>query len=171
MKKGILRLYFFLLPIPLFASPPQGWTDDILQAMDEAEQTGKDILISFTGSDWCKWCKALEEEVFSSPVFRDYAGENLVLVYLDFPRGFELSEKQQQHNSILAILFGVKELPSVWLLSQDLSPLLQTGYRPGGGAEYIRHLEEDRSEFDPAMGEGYAAYLQNSIKSYIAGEE
>ena len=33
------------------------WETDISVAMEKAKKEGKDILINFTGSDWCGWCK------------------------------------------------------------------------------------------------------------------
>src|SRR6478609_8211905 len=44
------------------------------------------VLLNFTGSDWCGYCKHMQAEIFSKPQFQDYAAKNLVLVELDFPR-------------------------------------------------------------------------------------
>ena len=49
--------------------PPAGWTDDFNAATNQAVKEGKDIVIDFTGSDWCIWCKKLRTEVFDQPAF------------------------------------------------------------------------------------------------------
>ena len=132
--------------LPLFADyPPQGWTDSITEAIVQAEREDKMILLDFTGSDWCGWCQKLESEVWDTSEFDSWADDNLVKVFLDFPRNINLSNEQIQHNQLLQQVFGVRGYPTIFLLDSDLTPLLKTGYREGGPAEYIRHLEEDRN--------------------------
>jgi len=70
---------------PAFAGG-EGWTNDYSAAKKTAAQERKDILLDFTGSDWCGWCVKLNNEVFSKDTFKSYADKNLVLVDLDFPR-------------------------------------------------------------------------------------
>ena len=72
-----------------------GWLDDIENAKEQAKQGGKRILLDFTGSDWCGWCKKLDAEVFSQQEFKDYAAKKLVLVEVDFPKGFKLPDATQ----------------------------------------------------------------------------
>lgn len=126
--------------------PPEGWVTDIREAYSLAQDGDKDILVNFTGSDWCAWCKKLVDEVFSTPEFQAYADENLVMLYLDFPQGISLPAEQVQHNQFLAQLLGVQGYPTLWLLASDFSPLLKTGYQQGGGEAYARHLEQDRPD-------------------------
>ena len=44
-----------------------GWETDFAAARKQAREQKKDLLIDFTGSDWCGWCKRLKEEVFQYP--------------------------------------------------------------------------------------------------------
>ena len=46
-----------------------GWMTDFDEAKKEAEAGKKDLLMDFTGSDWCGWCIRLKEEVFSKEAF------------------------------------------------------------------------------------------------------
>ena len=73
--------------------PPEGWTTDITEAVARAGREDRRILINFTGSDWCTWCRKLEGEVFAEQAFIDYADEELVLVFLDFPNSISQSEE------------------------------------------------------------------------------
>ena len=48
---------------PAFAAEVK-WYADFDEAQKVAVAEGKDLLVDFTGSDWCGWCIKLEEEVF-----------------------------------------------------------------------------------------------------------
>ncbi|MBN2651926.1 MAG: thioredoxin family protein [Spirochaetales bacterium] len=125
---------------------PDGWIDDFQVAVEKAQSENKNILINFTGSDWCKWCKNLWSEVFSKEKFKEYAEENLVLLYLDFPRYNKISSKLEKQNDFLFNTFPVRGYPTVFLLEPNLNLLLITGYKSGGPSNYVKHLEEDRIE-------------------------
>ena len=55
-------------------------------SMDKASAEHKVVLLDFTGSDWCGWCKRLKAEVFDQPEFAEFAQANLIMVEVDFPR-------------------------------------------------------------------------------------
>jgi thioredoxin-related protein len=80
------------------------WKTDFSKAKDEAKQSHKMILLSFSGSDWCGPCIRLHKEIFGSEEFQKYASENLVLVNADFPRlkKNQLPKEQVKQNEALA---------------------------------------------------------------------
>jgi thioredoxin-related protein len=80
------------------------WKTDFNQAKNEAQQSHKYILLSFSGSDWCGPCIRLHKEIFGSEEFQKYAAENLVLVNADFPRlkKNQLPKEQVKQNEALA---------------------------------------------------------------------
>ena len=49
------------------------WKENLDEALKTAQLENKTVLVNFTGSDWCVWCKRLNEEVFSKPEFAEYA--------------------------------------------------------------------------------------------------
>ena len=67
-------------------SVPKGWIEDFEAAKKEAAAGGKYILLAFSGSDWCGWCKKLEKEVFSQSEFVRDAQKAFVLTMIDTPR-------------------------------------------------------------------------------------
>ena len=69
----------------LFALPAL-WTGNFSEAQKEAKATHKQILINFSGSDWCGPCIRLRKEILESETFEQYAAANLLLVRADFPR-------------------------------------------------------------------------------------
>ena len=129
------------------------WTDDFEEAKAQAKAENKFLLLDFTGSDWCGWCKRLDAEVFEKSDFKNYAKDNLVLVKLDFPRGFSLKKKTAEQNDKLAKEFGIAGYPSIILLDPDGKKLTKTGYKDGGATAYVQHLEgllaDERKKIGP----------------------
>ncbi|MBP9006489.1 MAG: thioredoxin family protein, partial [Candidatus Syntrophosphaera sp.] len=48
---------------------PGTWLTDYNLALRLSKESGKPVLINFTGSDWCPWCFRLRDEVFSQDAF------------------------------------------------------------------------------------------------------
>jgi protein disulfide-isomerase len=111
MKTFLSILMLAALSSIASAAPKEGWIDDLEKAKAQAKAENKKILLDFTGSDWCGWCKKLDAEVFSQPAFKDYAAKHLVLVEVDFPRSFQLPEATKKQNDELAKKFKIQRLP------------------------------------------------------------
>lgn len=169
MKRIFIAIAIAALSVvPLFANyPPAGWTDSITDAIQQAEAENKMILLDFTGSDWCQWCEKLKNEVWNTRTFKNWSEENVVKVFLDFPRGIDQEEDTKLQNQLLQQMLGVQGYPTVWLLDSDLTPLLRTGYREGGADEYIRHLTEDQIAIDPENSESFRQGFRSGIEEYL----
>jgi thioredoxin-related protein len=126
---------------PAFAADELWIEDNMPAAMEKAKAEGKDILIDFTGSDWCGWCIKLDQEVFSQKAFAEYAAENLVLVKLDFPRQKPISDELKMQNEKLAERFGIRGFPTILLMSPEGELIARTGYQRGGADRYVEHLK------------------------------
>lgn len=120
----------------------EGWLDDLEKAKAQAKAENKRILLDFTGSDWCGWCKKLDAEVFSQQEFKDYAAKHLVLVEVDFPHGFKLPEATKKQNDALAKKFQVNGYPTVIVTSPSGNKKGQLGYMEGGPKAFIKALEK-----------------------------
>lgn len=118
------------------------WYINLEEAVEVAQKENKNILVNFTGSDWCGWCIKLSDEVFTQEKFGKYANENLVLVKLDFPRKTNLPEHEQQYNNGLAQKYGIRGFPTILLLDSDGNLVQRTGYQSGGPENYIKHIDE-----------------------------
>jgi protein disulfide-isomerase len=118
------------------------WHTDYAKAQAAASESGKPILLKFTGSDWCPPCMRLDQEVFQSEEMITYADDSLVSVYVDFPRRKSLPAAQKQHNDSLAKEFGIKYFPTVWIVSPDGQKLGQLGYQRGGAEGYIESIKK-----------------------------
>ena len=72
------------------------WVSDFEKAKASAAKEGKDLLIDFTGSDWCSWCIKLRKEVFDLDAFKAAGPKNFVLVEIDFPQNKSKLSKETQ---------------------------------------------------------------------------
>lgn len=120
----------------------EGWVTDFEAAKKQAAEGKKDLLLDFTGSDWCGWCIKLNEEVFSHEPFKKGTKDKFVLVELDFPRKTELEAKLKEQNDALQEKFQIQGFPTILLCDATGKPYAKTGYQAGGPEEYVKHLDE-----------------------------
>ena len=119
------------------------WTTYNKAALDKAKKENKYIIMDFTGSDWCGWCVRLDKEVFSKPEFITYATNSLVCIKVDFPSRKKQSEELKKTNKKLAQEYGIRGYPTIYLLKPDGKTVVgKTGYKAGGSAAYVKHLED-----------------------------
>jgi protein disulfide-isomerase len=118
------------------------WYENLESAIEIAKEENKTVFINFTGSDWCKYCIKLDQEVLSQNEFKKFAQENLILVKLDFPRKIKQSQETIDYNRNLMNKYRVPGFPSIILLNGDGNQIGSTGYLPGGPQNYVKHLKE-----------------------------
>lgn len=121
-----------------------GWLTSLEQAQEQAKTEHKLVLLDFTGSDWCGWCKLLDKEVFSQAEFKEYASKNLVLVEVDFPRLKQIASATRAQNERLALKYQVQGFPTIVVLNEDGKKVAEFGYMQGGPGAFIAQLEKLR---------------------------
>jgi thioredoxin-related protein len=130
-------------------STPKGFTDDLDAALAEARKTGKYVYACLSGSDWCGWCKKLDQEVFSDKEF-DFVGalsKDYVFVYIDSPRNTDLlSEAARKRNPEQTKKFKIRGFPTALVLDGNGNTVEKTGYRRGGARKYADFLHEVRKD-------------------------
>ncbi len=120
---------------------PTGWITDYDLALAMAKAQNKQVLLNFTGSDWCGWCIKLDKEVFSQKQFLEYAEDHYILVKLDFPRRSALPDYLKRQNEALAIKYKVRGFPTIVVLNSNGKKHKTGGYVRGGPATFIRSLQ------------------------------
>ncbi|WP_133272592.1 thioredoxin family protein [Hymenobacter radiodurans] len=126
-------------------APVITWNTDLAGALQQAKATNKPVLAVFSGSDWCKPCIMLKQEVFDQAEFQRYAQQRFVLARFDFPRSKKnkLPAAQMKSNEEAAAQLNKEgSFPLVVLLSPEGKVLAKTGYRPGGAAAYDAYLTQ-----------------------------
>lgn len=96
------------------------WTMDFDAATKLAAEKKVPLMLNFTGSDWCGWCKLMDKNVFAEAEWKKFAAENVVLVTLDFPRDKSIvPEKYVAQNEELKTKFAVRGFPTYVVLDSD----------------------------------------------------
>ena len=120
----------------------EGWITDMEAAKTQAAKEKKDLLLDFTGSDWCGWCIKLNEEVFSKDAFKTGIKDKFVPVEIDFPRKKELEPKLKEQNKALQEKMKIGGYPTIILCDATGRPYAKTGYQEGGAEKYVKSLDE-----------------------------
>jgi protein disulfide-isomerase len=124
------------------AESEAAWLTDYQKALAQAKAENKAVLLDFTGSDWCGWCKKMVSDTLSKKEFADYAAKNLVLVEVDFPNTKQLPDETKKQNDELKKKFGAQGFPTFVLVDKDEKVLgKQVGYVAGGPSAFIAKLE------------------------------
>lgn len=144
LRAGMLALAT-LVTLATAAAGRDGWSTDFEAAKKQAAAEKKDLLLDFTGSDWCGFCIKLDKEVFQQDAFKTGFKDKLVLVEFDFPKIPKniaaLSDATKAQNAMLDREFKVEgRLPAVFLCDASGKPYAKTGYRRGGIESYVTHL-------------------------------
>lgn len=164
MKRNLRNLSTVALAVglltPAALATPAGWTTDYDAARDQAASSDKDLLLDFTGSDWCGWCIKLREEVFDKEAFQNAAPDDFVMVELDFPNDVAQSDEVKAQNAALNQKFNIQGYPTIILADATGKPYAKTGYEPGGADAYLAHLgqlQSKRKARDQAMNKADSA--------------
>lgn len=121
----------------------QNWKTNLNEAKKTASAENKNIILVFSGSDWCAPCIKLENQIWKSEEFQKEAEKNWVLLKADFPRkkAHRLSKEQTKENENIADTYNQSGyFPLVVLLNSEGKVLGKTGYKDFSPQEYIKHL-------------------------------
>ena len=150
----------------------EGWSSDFEAAKKLAAESKKDLLLDFTGSDWCGWCIKLNKEVFSLDPFKEGVKDKFVLVEVDFPKDdSKLSEETKTQNKELGEKYAVQGYPSIILCDAEGRPYATTGYKEGGPVKYVAQLNEmrgNKAKRDEALATAAKAEGVAKAKALIA---
>ena len=118
------------------------WQTNYKQALAQAAKENKQVLLDFTGSDWCPPCIQMDREVLSKSQFENFASKNLVLVKLDYPRKKKLPPSETQQNDQLQQRYSIEGYPTYVLLDPRGKEIKRVvGYVDGGPSAFIKWIE------------------------------
>lgn len=145
MKNLILLL---ILPVFMIAQAEKSvvmgntWLTNYDAALVEAQNENKNVLVYFTGSDWCAPCKMLKKDLFETTAFQDISN-NYVMLYIDIPMNRDLiSAEQLQHNKDVSSKLNRKGAVPLLTILNSKGKELETysGYSMNGEIEYHLNL-------------------------------
>lgn len=142
MNKSLPSLLAVLVASQLTVLAEVQWSTDLPAAQTQAKKDKKLVLVNFTGSDWCSWCKKLQKEVFTTKEFDDYAKNKLVLVEIDFPNQKQQPAALKKANEALQAKYKAEGFPTIVALNGEGKEVWrQVGYMPGGPKAWIAKLD------------------------------
>jgi thioredoxin-related protein len=102
-------------PLPTAAPLPGKWLTNENEAINQAAQQGKVILVDFD-ADWCSWCTKMHNKVLSRDRFKEFAAANLILLRMDCPM-----PESRRSAAAVALLnrCNVTVFPTLLLMKSD----------------------------------------------------
>ena len=125
------KAFFLLVMCAVQLLSAQDWKVDYKDALTQAKQEDKPLVLVFSGSDWCGPCIRLKKKILETTTFSSYAGDHYVLYNADFPRKKKnlLSKELMEVNKRLAEKFNPKGyFPLVVVLDGKESIHGKTGF-------------------------------------------
>jgi len=137
VMKNMTFVLLFVATMPVYS---QTWKTNLKDAFKEASVSGKEVLLFFSVSQTCETCDQLEENVFKSATFRDFASENYILVKQDFNSG--ISENMEENLLIVEKYNKDGFFPLVVVINKNTKVLGQIGvYKNESPTEYVAKLQ------------------------------
>ena len=125
----------------------ESWTS-LENAIDNSQKNNKKIIVDVY-TDWCKWCKVMDEKTFKDPDFKKFVNENYNTAKLNAEQKEVINFKGKdynwikgnrkgQHELAIELLDGQLAYPSIVVLDADLNKLeVIRGYK---SAEDLKRL-------------------------------
>jgi protein disulfide-isomerase len=126
------------------------WTTSYAEAIDEADRTNTPIMLFFSGSDWCPWCKKLDSEVFSTKEFSAWLDSRVVPVMVDFPKTSQLPGQLTNQNNKLLDRYRphLTGFPTALFIKADGTVIGKLGYEEGGVRKWIHRAQSVVGKLD-----------------------
>lgn len=124
------------------------WSTDFEKSKQvAAADQSRELLVEFTGSDWCPPCIALQKNVLSKDAFKEKMPRHFVMVKLDNPRDKSgQTEAEQKQYRELSRRYGVQGVPTVMLIDDEGKPYAQwSGYGGQEADAWIKKVIDARS--------------------------
>lgn len=139
MKKYIQIIVLFIFGL----ATAQNWQTDFEKAKAQAQKENKNIILVFSGSDWCAPCIKLDRAIWQSEEFKKES-QNWVIYKADFPKkkDNQLSPELTAANKKLAEKYNAAgNFPLVVVLDKNGKVLGMKGYEKKPAADYLKALQ------------------------------
>jgi hypothetical protein len=140
-RYGISRLLLLVLvfcAIPVHSEIVEG---SLEEAMLESRKDGKHLLIAFLGTGWSMSSDRFRERILQSPVFKQYAENELVLLQLEARRKPPLSKEEKKILHEWVAQLDIMTYPTLILLAPDGQEVFRHGYKELDAEAYVQLLQ------------------------------
>lgn len=116
------------------------WLTDYNLARTISAQTDRDVFMAFTSMDRGEWSKKMDEELFKSQPFMEYAHKRFVLLRIDHPVAATQPAQLVAQNRMLDEAFNIKGYPYIIVLNPKGEKLVESKYLKGGADYFMSKL-------------------------------
>ncbi len=118
-------------------------SNNLNEAIQQAQSNNKKILLIFSGSDWCRNCIHFDKQILQNPDFISFADQQLVLLNCDFPQRKKLPPDLIKQNETLAEKYNPQgDFPAILLLNADKTVIADIGYSNQSPAQFIGEVKK-----------------------------
>ncbi len=163
--KCVLAILFIISLMtwhPLFSqakiTSAQGGWKSFDTGLENAKVSHKKILVDVY-TDWCGWCKKMDEEVYNDPKVKEYLAKNFVIVKMNAEAEGTIHYKGNIYSPAqLASAFGVSGYPATLFLKDDSEPItLLPGYMEAPMflqvLSFVAENQYEKKQFDQYLKE------------------
>ena len=132
----VLKIYLVLFPL-IFSG-------DIFfsQSLEQSIEEEKEILLVFSGSDWCTFCIRFNDLILENEKSGKAIGDKYIIHVADFPKRKKLSKIKISENEWRAESYNPKgTFPKIVIIdpiSQDYKTII---YHPGKEEQFVLQLK------------------------------
>ncbi len=127
---SIIALIFAGLTLQIQGMKELKWysfTDGLKIAQTEKKKVLIDVY-----TDWCEWCKKMDEEVYTNSSVKKYLASKFILVKLNAESEMKHIFQGREYSEMeLSYIFGVEGFPTTIFIREDMQPITAVpGYFP-----------------------------------------
>jgi len=140
----VKKLLFFAILMVSIVTFAQEDHSNFESTLAIAKSQNKNVLLIFSGSDWCAPCMKLEKNVFQTEIFKTEAANNWIVFKADFPKkkANALPKEIQEQNDKLAEKYNRDgNFPFVLVIDSNGKVLGRTGFKNTTAQDYITELK------------------------------
>ena len=100
------------------------WYTDWDKGMEAAKRENKPAIVDFY-TDWCMYCKKMEQETFSAPSVKDRLSKNWVTIRINAEdqSKYGTIEGKKMSNAEITRNFGVTGFPTILFIDKEHKPV------------------------------------------------
>ncbi|MGN6568504.1 MAG: thioredoxin family protein [Flavipsychrobacter sp.] len=115
---------------------------DPREAFKLSAQNGQDILMVFSGSDWCIPCIQFEKKILSDTAFQNFAADKLIVLKADFPQKKKIpADLKSQYESLAERYNPNGNFPYIVLVAPDKRMLANISYQNQSAIAFVAELK------------------------------
>lgn len=120
------------------------WEKDYNKALDCSQNTGRPLLVFFTGSDWSGWSMKMKKEILDAEEFKSKIENRFVCVEIDFPEHKAIDSAYFETNQRLKEKLHVRDYPRLLVLApqpgEQKREIARFGYSAEKPAQFAQEL-------------------------------